>query len=53
MVMQPMPDMTADMAVWFMTPMFPKTLTVNGQVSRQAGYAATAAAAAAVQLYLH
>lgn len=31
-VLQPMPSMTADMAVWFMSPMFPKTLTVNGKV---------------------
>lgn len=31
-VLQRMPTMTPDMAVWFMTPMFPKTLTVNGKV---------------------
>lgn len=30
--LHPMPTMTAEMAVWFMTPMFPKTLTVDGQV---------------------
>lgn len=29
--LQPMPSMTAQMAVWFMTPTFPKTLTIHNQ----------------------
>lgn len=30
--LQAMPEMTANMAVWFMSPMFPKTLTIDDKV---------------------
>jgi hypothetical protein len=30
--LQPMPTMTSNMAVWFMTPLFPKTMEFNGSV---------------------
>lgn len=32
-VLNPMKNMTAKMAVWFMTPAFPETLVVNGKVT--------------------
>eukprot|EP00878_Enallax_costatus_P032517 GHUV01035741.1.p2 GENE.GHUV01035741.1~~GHUV01035741.1.p2 ORF type:complete len:108 (+),score=20.43 GHUV01035741.1:628-951(+) len=32
-VLLPMKNMTAKMAVWFMTPAFPETMVVNGKVS--------------------
>lgn len=31
-VLVPMPTMNTDMAVWFMTPMFPKTMSFEGKV---------------------
>jgi hypothetical protein len=31
--LNPIANMTAQMAVWFMTPAFPKTLNISGAVS--------------------
>lgn len=30
--LQAMPNMNADMAMWFLTPMFPQTLSISGKV---------------------
>lgn len=35
--LKPIANMTAQMAVWFMTPAFPKTLNISGGVSPLSG----------------